>query len=262
MSRHRTCQSARWFEVSETDKIFLALAHPARRSLVDFLTVARGRSMAELEDHLQLTRFAIMKHLEMLRAARIVDTQVEGKRHMHFLNPAPIANIGRNWIDRYALLSARLGRPDTPPDTQQYDIHIRATPTEIWAAMTSPEVTQKASRGIRVEGDWSLGGTITVRAPRRSVAEGRVLSCFPARLLSHTLSLSHPAQTAAEPPSRCVWRLKAYGAVTHLSLTHDDFPDGSTTGWIMSQFWPSALSSLKSLLETGEPLPLSQHYPA
>lgn len=236
------------------DKIFLALAHPARRRLVDFLSVDRGRSMAELEEHLQLTRFGIMKHLEMLRGARIVDVQLEGKRHMHFLNPAPIARIGRSWIDRYALLSARWGQPDSPPDVQKYDIHIRATPFEVWDAMTCPKATQQASRGISVQGDWTLGGRIAFVGPRRPLAEGRVLSCFPERLLSHTLIVGPSDQPVAEPPSRCVWRLKANGAVTHLSLTHDDFPDGSTVGWFMAQFWPSALSSLKSLLETGEPL--------
>lgn len=43
--------------------------------------------------------------------------------------------------------------------------------------------------------------------------------------------------------------------VSHLSTMHSDLePDGAFT-WIVTPGWPMILSSLKSLLETGEPLP-------
>ena len=45
------------------------------------------------------------------------------------------------------------------------------------------------------------------------------------------------------------------GTVVKLTLTHDDFETERATFETTRHGWPAILSSLKSLLETGKPLP-------
>jgi hypothetical protein len=40
-----------------------------------------------------------------------------------------------------------------------------------------------------------------------------------------------------------------------LTVVHDGFEPGSSLAEMVSYGWPNVVSSLKSLLETGEPLP-------
>jgi hypothetical protein len=44
------------------------------------------------------------------------------------------------------------------------------------------------------------------------------------------------------------------GLVCKLTVTHDEFPRGGPTLETVKEGWPEILSSLKSLLETGEAL--------
>jgi len=57
-----------------------------------------------------------------------------------------------------------------------------------------------------------------------------------------------------EHPSRVTFALEAYGKLTKLTLTHEDFAEDSVVVDGISKGWPAIMCSLKSLLETGEPL--------
>jgi hypothetical protein len=46
-----------------------------------------------------------------------------------------------------------------------------------------------------------------------------------------------------------------------LTVVHDDFEPGSTVATMVTNGWPPLLSSLKTLLETGEPLPSTRGSP-
>ena len=48
--------------------------------------------------------------------------------------------------------------------------------------------------------------------------------------------------------------LEAPWQIVKLTLTHEDFAEGSIVLDGISKGWPAILSSLKSLLETGKPL--------
>ena len=60
---------------------------------------------------------------------------------------------------------------------------------------------------------------------------------------------------AAEPLSQVTFDLEPDGAMVKLTVTHGGFQPGSAVLAGVSQGWPSILSSLKTLLETGAPLP-------
>ncbi len=55
--------------MTDDDRVFKALADPTRRFLLDRLFTRDGRSLAELESELAMTRFGVMKHLRILEEA-------------------------------------------------------------------------------------------------------------------------------------------------------------------------------------------------
>ena len=53
---------------------------------------------------------------------------------------------------------------------------------------------------------------------------------------------------------RVTYEIEPMGLVCKLTVTHDEFPRGGRTFETVKEGWPEILSSLKSLLETGEAL--------
>jgi DNA-binding transcriptional ArsR family regulator len=98
-------QKVTYFEtVTEADDdglVFKALADPTRRFLLDRLFEREGRTLTELEEDLDMTRFGVMKHLKVLEEAGLVVTQKQGREKLHYLNPVPIRLIHDRWIDKY-----------------------------------------------------------------------------------------------------------------------------------------------------------------
>jgi DNA-binding transcriptional ArsR family regulator len=87
--------------VTDDDLVFKALADPTRRFLLDQLFLRDGRTLTELEQELEMTRFGVMKHLRQLEDAGLITTKRQGREKLHFLNPVPIRLIHNRWIDKY-----------------------------------------------------------------------------------------------------------------------------------------------------------------
>jgi DNA-binding transcriptional ArsR family regulator len=87
--------------VNDDDLVFRALADPTRRHLLDRLFERDGRTLTELEEDLDMTRFGVMKHLRVLEEAGLVVSRRAGREKHHFLNPVPIRLIHDRWIDKY-----------------------------------------------------------------------------------------------------------------------------------------------------------------
>jgi DNA-binding transcriptional ArsR family regulator len=85
----------------DDDRVFKALADPTRRHLLDRLFERDGRTLIELEEDLDMTRFGVMKHLRVLEDAGLVVTRRAGREKHHFLNRIPIREIHDRWIDKY-----------------------------------------------------------------------------------------------------------------------------------------------------------------
>jgi DNA-binding transcriptional ArsR family regulator len=84
------------------DAIFKALADPTRRALLDRLLENQGQTLTELVDGLGMRRQSVAKHLAILEAASLVSCQWQGREKLHYLNPVPIAEISRRWLDRFS----------------------------------------------------------------------------------------------------------------------------------------------------------------
>jgi DNA-binding transcriptional ArsR family regulator len=87
--------------MDDEDRVFRALADPTRRFLLDRLFARDGRTLTELESELEMTRFAVMKHLRVLEDAGLVVSRRSGREKLHYLNPVPIRLIHDRWIDKY-----------------------------------------------------------------------------------------------------------------------------------------------------------------
>ena len=92
------------------DLVFKALADSSRRFLLDLLHKRDGQTLSELEWELEMTRFGVMKHLDLLEAAGLITTRKVGREKRHYLNPAPLQDVDV-WIAQYRRFwDARLDR--------------------------------------------------------------------------------------------------------------------------------------------------------
>lgn len=89
----------------DDDRVFKALADPIRRVLMDALFERDGRALGELaavvNDHTEMTRFGVAKHLKILEQANLVTTRKQGRERLHYLNAVPIMQIQARWIGKY-----------------------------------------------------------------------------------------------------------------------------------------------------------------
>ena len=63
------------------------------------------------------------------------------------------------------------------------------------------------------------------------------------------------AALAAESRSKVMFEIEPFGETVKLTVVHDDFPAGSTMRAMVGMGWPHLLSDLKTLMETGQPMP-------
>jgi DNA-binding transcriptional ArsR family regulator len=82
----------------QLDPVWKALADPTRRAILDLLR-ERPRTTTEIVDTFpHLTRFGVMKHLDSLREAGLVNTREEGRQRWNSLNMFPIRQIYERWV--------------------------------------------------------------------------------------------------------------------------------------------------------------------
>ncbi len=137
-----------------------------------------------------------------------------------------------------------------------YTIYIASTPEKVWQALTSAEFSRKYFFGNSVEVDLKVGGAYIVRTPDGAVhISGEVVECDPQRKLAVTFNVNWPELIEKLGPTLVTYEIEPAGDAVRLTLTEshdrpldDDILAGGRQGW------PAILSSLKSLLETGEPL--------
>jgi DNA-binding transcriptional ArsR family regulator len=78
------------------DAVFLALANPVRRRLLELL--AEGpRTAGDLAAQFELSRPAVAEHLQVLRRARLVRDEPVGRRRTYHLLSEPLAEVSE-WL--------------------------------------------------------------------------------------------------------------------------------------------------------------------
>ena len=81
--------------------MFKALGDPTRRGLLDALFEEDGQTLGALEARVDMTRFGVMKHLDGLRDAGLVNTREDGRQRWNSLNVFPIRQIYERWVSPY-----------------------------------------------------------------------------------------------------------------------------------------------------------------
>src|SRR5579871_2488497 len=90
-----------WQRDGVMDEVFKALADPSRRRLLDSLNARNGQTLRELCAGLHMARQSVSKHLSILEDANLITTVRQGREKLHYLNAAPINEIGERWISTY-----------------------------------------------------------------------------------------------------------------------------------------------------------------
>jgi uncharacterized protein YndB with AHSA1/START domain len=139
----------------------------------------------------------------------------------------------------------------TAQATQVYSVFIRATPEQIWDAITKPEFTEQYFYGVRVE----LRDGRRISAMRDNQWDEEVLEADPPHRLVHGWISAYDSEMAAEEPSRVSWEIEPQdGGITKLTVVHDQLEGAPKTAESVAGGWMYVLSGLKTLLETGKPL--------
>jgi DNA-binding transcriptional ArsR family regulator len=85
----------------DLDPVWKALSDPTRRAILDLVRQGPRRTTEIVEAFPHLSRFGVMKHLDVLREAGLINTRDEGRQRVNSLNAVPIQQIYERWVSRY-----------------------------------------------------------------------------------------------------------------------------------------------------------------
>ena len=134
-----------------------------------------------------------------------------------------------------------------------YVTYIRTTPEKLWSALTEPRIIRQYRFNSAIECDWKKGSPWKISEPDRGLMDsGQILEIDPARRVVIRWQNEWKPEFKAEGPSRCTIDLEPVDGAVKLTITHEIDRPESKLITAVSGAWPSCLSNLKSLLETGE----------
>ena len=151
-----------------------------------------------------------------------------------------------------------------------YTTYIKTTPEQLWKALTEPAFTERYWN-ITFDTDWKAGSRMTWHQRGVTIADADqvVVESDPYRRLSYTWHTFTPElaaaldivddrreRLAAEGRSKVTFDIESLDdEQVKLTVVHDDLEPGGLLAGMISNGWPRVLANLKTLLETGEPLP-------
>jgi len=253
------------------DEVFKALADPTRRKVLDRLRERDGQTLGELCAELAMARQSASQHLAVLEAANLISTVRRGREKLHYLNPVPLHDIRERWIDRFAaprlrslsairraaeeqhMSDSNASQPTSRP-TYVYVTYIRATPEQVWHALTDADLTAQYWGHSNVS-DWQVGSRWQhVRPDGSGVTDvaGTVLEVEPPTRL--VMTFEAPDEQRDDGASRVTFTVEPYHDIVRLTVRHENLPDQAAREEV-SAGWPAVFANLKSLLETGSVLP-------
>jgi uncharacterized protein YndB with AHSA1/START domain len=135
-----------------------------------------------------------------------------------------------------------------------YVTYIETTPEKLWEALTSSEFSKRYWFNTELKTDWKIGSPFALVMDNTTTDVGEVLEFDRPRRLSYTFHHVLSEAARKERPTRVVFVLEPHDKIVKLTLTHEDFEDGSALLNGISKGWPAILAGLKTMLETGTAL--------
>ncbi|MEM6994729.1 MAG: SRPBCC domain-containing protein [Myxococcota bacterium] len=148
---------------------------------------------------------------------------------------------------------------DVPDPADALSLHfveyVRAPPSAVWSALTTPEQTRQFFHRTAVQVDLREGGVLEHRTAdgSRVVIAGRVRRAD----APHTLAYDFRFPEYEDTATQVTYTTEDVGdGTTRLTIDHEGFPGRTKTYRRVIDGWPPVLSGLKTLLESGDPLPI------
>ncbi len=143
-----------------------------------------------------------------------------------------------------------------------YVLYIRSTTAKVWRALIDPEQTRRYWADTWQDCEWKPGAAWRIVVPDgRTADSGRIVEIEPERRMVISWRNELQAALRDEGYSRAVYELEQQGDMVRLAVKHTmDRPDSKFIKAV-AEGWPMILSSLKSLLETGESLEATRRWP-
>jgi uncharacterized protein YndB with AHSA1/START domain len=136
-----------------------------------------------------------------------------------------------------------------------YVTYIRTTPEKLWDALTKPEFTRAYWKGTWQDCNWQKGSPWRLMFSDGRVGDtGEVVEIDRPRRLVLSWRNEFMPELKAEGYSRATFELEQQGDNVKLTVSHEMERPGTKFIQAVSNGWPSVLSGLKSLLETGKAL--------
>lgn len=141
--------------------------------------------------------------------------------------------------------------------THVYQLYIRADIETVWNALLDPAFTTRFFHRTRFAEPPAEGAPYVSVLPDGSPAVDGVIEVLdPPHRLVQTWHVRYAPELEAEAPGRVEWTLQRAGAgLTLLRLVHGDLAFSPRTWESVKDGWVWVLDALKTLLETGDPLP-------
>jgi uncharacterized protein YndB with AHSA1/START domain len=145
----------------------------------------------------------------------------------------------------------------------EYVIYIRTTPDRLWRALIEPESTRQYWVETWQDCDWKVGASWKLMIPDGRVGDaGEVLEIEPEKHLALSWQNQFMPELREEGFSRMTYDIELVdNTCVKLTVTHEmDRPNSKLIAGVSSG-WPGIMSSLKSLLETGQSLAHTRKWP-
>jgi DNA-binding transcriptional ArsR family regulator/uncharacterized protein YndB with AHSA1/START domain len=256
--------------------VWLALADPTRRRILDLLR-ERPRITGDIASHFEVSRIAIMRHLQVLATSGLITSRKRGRERWHYLNAVPLQQMYERWVDTYAASWAsslvRFGRrvegramrmnTDQPAVDMALDVAIAASRTLVFAALTedpggwwghpylrsdATNLTLEPHLGGLVVESWEGGGGVL--ASVTGWTDGRYLQLTGPFHLGLALGIATFQLSDSEGGTSVQFSFRAIGAIEPQLV--ERFAEG----------WTELVSRrLKTLVETGKRLGVAPDAP-
>jgi DNA-binding transcriptional ArsR family regulator len=122
----------------QLDDVWKALSDSTRRSILDLLRQGPRTTTQIVEAFPRLSRFGVMKHIEVLREAGLIRTREESRQRINSLNVVPIRQIYERWVGRFEELWAR---------------HLLSIKEDAEAKATGAPIAEASTKKKRPKGD-------------------------------------------------------------------------------------------------------------